>query len=341
MPDPLRIGVIGAGWFASRRHCPDINNHPLTELTALCRRDPEMLDRMGQHFGVAARFTDYRQLLDSGTTDAVVICSPHDLHYEHAAAALEAGQHVLLEKPITTTAADGHRLVALAKDRDLSLVVAQNPPYWSHCRHLRARIDQGSLGELEAAHIHWVGNALGVLGLDELSPNLPGVVPPTLFRQDPRQNGGGFFTDGGSHLLCELLWCTGRRVVEVSAHMDRPDWDVRAALGLKLDNGALATVSCTADSRILAKRQHSLYYGSKATAQLRGFPFTVHFTPEGGAEQCFNEDELPPPPTPIEDLLACIVQEAAPQMAAADAVHIVEVLEAAYLAAAEGRTVAL
>ena len=74
--NPLRLGVIGTGWFASKRL---------------------ELERMGQAFGVNALFTDYGDLLASGQVDGAVICSPHDLHYEHTRAALEAGLPVLLE----------------------------------------------------------------------------------------------------------------------------------------------------------------------------------------------------------------------------------------------------
>lgn len=339
MSDSLRIGVIGAGWFASRRHCPDIQEHPRAALTALCRRDPQMLAKMADHFGVKETFTDYRELIGSGLVDAVLVCSPHDLHYEHSAAALEAGLHVLLEKPVTTTAEDGRKLVALAQEKGKALIVAQNPPFWSHCRYMRDVVENGTLGEIEAAHIHWVGNALGVLGLEDLPESMPGVVPPTLFRNDPGKNGGGFFTDGGSHLLCELLWCMQRRVVEVTAQMDRPDWDVRAALGLRLDNGALATVSCTADSQIRAKRQHSLYYGSKATIELRGFPFEVKVLPQEGAAESHHENDLPAAPTPVDNLVECALGGGAPAISPAEAVHLVEILEAAYRSAATGAAV--
>jgi len=72
--------------------------------------------------------------------------------------------------------------VALAAEKGLALVVAQNPPYWSHCRYLRDKIQQGALGEIEGAAIHWVGNARGVLGLEPLPDDMPGVVKPTLHK---------------------------------------------------------------------------------------------------------------------------------------------------------------
>jgi predicted dehydrogenase len=326
---PLRLGVIGAGWFASRRHCPDVLRHPETALSALCRRDPAELRKMADHFKVEHCFADYRELVHSGLVDAVIVCSPHHLHYEHALAALEQGLHVLLEKPITIAPEEGRRLVELAAARKLALVVAQNPPYWSHCRFLREQFAAGRLGAVESAHVHWVGNAKGVLGLEALPAEMPGVVRPSLFRGDAAQNGGGFLMDGGTHLVSELVWCTGLRVVEVSALMDNPRWDLRASLDLRLGNGALATLSILADSAIAAKRQHSVYYGSGGTAVLRGFPFEV--TLEAGAEVlCRREDELPAPPTPVADLVDCILRQGRPAMPGELAVHVVEIIQAAY-----------
>lgn len=337
---PVRLGVIGAGWFASRRHCPDILKHPQAELTALCRRDPEQLQKMAAHFGAKHCFTDYRALLRSGEVDGVVICSPHHLHYEHTLAALEQGLHVLLEKPITIDPDEGRRLVALAAAKQLTLLVAQNPPYWSHCRYLREQVQEGKLGRIESAHIHWVGNAKGVLGLEPLPGDLPGVVRPSLFRGDPRQNGGGFLMDGGSHLVSELLWCTGLRVTEVTALMDDPAWDVRAALTARLDNDGLATLSILADSQVAAKRQHSVYYGSAGTAVLSGFPFEVRL--EAGKTQTHQrEEELPAPPSPVDDLMDCILKGDRPAMPGELAVHVVEVLQAAYTSARTGKAVSI
>ena len=147
--NPLRLGVIGAGSFASRRHCPDIVAHDDATLTALCRRSRPELERMGQAFGVNALFTDYGDLLASGQVDGVVICSPHDLHYEHTRAALEADLPVLLEKPLTIDPGQGRELVKLADARDLVLLVAQNPPYWSHCHRLQQIIVGDLIGSGE------------------------------------------------------------------------------------------------------------------------------------------------------------------------------------------------
>lgn len=334
-----RIGVIGAGWFASRRHCPDVASHPRAQLTALCRRDEAALAKMGVAFDVDRLFVDYRDLINSGLTDAVLICSPHDQHYEHALAALEAGLHVLLEKPITVDPAQGRELVARARELDRILLVAQNPPYWRHCTRLRQAFMDGSLGELESATISWVGNALGVLGHEPLPPDLPGTVPPTLFRGDAAAQ-GGFLVDGGSHLLCELVWCTGLTVESVTALMDDAAADLRAVVGLQLTNGAMVSLVQTADSQIRAKRQRNLYFGSQGTATISGFPFSLQLQTEK-ATQLWTEDELPRVPTPVDDLIEAMDGGGPVRIDGDTAVHIVEILDAAYRSAASGQRVSI
>ncbi|KAK3254211.1 hypothetical protein CYMTET_36569 [Cymbomonas tetramitiformis] len=277
----IRVGVIGAGSFASRRHCPDIIAHPKAQLTALCRRNDIELQKMAGAFAVEHTYTDHSQLLTSRLVDAVLVSSPHNLHYEHTKAALENGLHVLLEKPLCLDSRDARRLVELASSRNLRLLVAHNPPYWRHCRHLREQFQGGRLGNLEAASLTAVGNFLGVLAREPLPDKIPGVVAPTLYRGDPLQNGGGYLMDGGPHLLCELLWCTGRHVAEVSAQVDDAAFELRYVLTLRMDNGALVTVSQVANSNSRSKRQHNVYFGSKGTATVRGFPFTVEYDVEG------------------------------------------------------------
>lgn len=331
-----RIGVIGAGWFASRRHCPDVDSHPRAKLAALCRRDEAALAKMGAAFQVDDLFSDYRALLASGTTDAVLICSPHQTHFEHTMAALEAGQHVLLEKPITLNADEGRVLVERARETGRVLLVAQNPPYWRHCERLKQFVD-GRIGELESASISWVGNALGVLGREPLPADLPGVVPPTLFRGDAGAN-GGFLVDGGSHLLCELVWCTGLRVSAVMAQMDSAESDVRAVVGLEMSNGAMVSLVQTADSKIHRKRQHSAYYGSLGTALVTGFPFHLQLETEEGVDR-FSEEQLPDVPRPIDDLVQAMETGQPVRLDGETAVHLVEILTAAYEAARLGRRV--
>ena len=118
--DRLRIGVIGLGWFGEI-HAETIAGVPDLELAALCTRTPDRLAAMGEKFGVKKLFRDYNDLFADPDIDAVSICTMWDQHREPAIAALKAGKHVFLEKPIASTVDDGRAITAAAKADPVTL----------------------------------------------------------------------------------------------------------------------------------------------------------------------------------------------------------------------------
>ena len=102
MSSKQRIGIIGAGWWAAVMHIPTLSSNPSAEIAGICATDPDALKKLQDEFGISYAVTDYRQLLSELDLDGVIISSPHIFHYEHAKAALEAGCHILVEKPFTT-----------------------------------------------------------------------------------------------------------------------------------------------------------------------------------------------------------------------------------------------
>ena len=118
-----RIGVIGAGWWAVANHLPELQKNPGCELVAVNRLGAAELAQVRSAFKVDQGFEDYREMLAKVPMDGVVIASPHVLHFEHVKAALEAGCHVLVEKPMATTAADARALVDLASRRGRQILV--------------------------------------------------------------------------------------------------------------------------------------------------------------------------------------------------------------------------
>lgn len=333
----IRIGVIGAGWFASRRHLPDIQSDPRLSLTAICRRNQELLNRMGDHFGVSDRYTGYRRMLAECELDAVLVATPHNFHFEPARAALEQGLHVLVEKPLTIHVAEGRDLVALAEEKDLVLAVALNPPYWKHCHAVRSRLPE--IGELETVEFIDTTNAEGVFGRAPLPDTLPGVVPPTLFRADVEANGGGNLIDGGSHLVSELLWCTGQMPVEVTSRMDACPADMRSLTALRLPNGALCSISLLADSRHPGKRVHHVYCGTDGSLYSTGWPFEIVTRFPEREPAVVPDGEFPEVPTPVGDFASAVLDGGAPLSPGRHALEVVSVIAAAYESAREGKPV--
>lgn len=336
----LRLGVIGAGWFASRRHLPDAARCGDVRIAALCRRDRLSLERVRDALALdAALFTDWREMLGAGGLDAVLIATPHAAHYEQAHAALECGLHVLLEKPMTVRASEARALAELASRRGLRLAVALNPPHWAHCHRMRELVSSGAIGDLEAVSLFWTGNAEYVFGEAPPPSGLPGVVPPTMYRADPELCGGGYLMDGGPHLVSEVLWVSGQRAMEVTCLMDTTPSDRRASLVLRLQNGALASITSVGNSRFGDRRVRNAFAGSAGTITVQGPDFRVRVQRTSGPAEEFTEAELAPVPGPVRNFADAVLAGAKLFSPAEHGVHVTEVLEAAYRSAAEGVSV--
>jgi predicted dehydrogenase len=340
MEKKVRLGVIGAGSFASRRHIPTIVESPDAQLVALCRRNEEMLRKMADYFDCQNTFTDYRQMLNAVEMDGVLVTTPHNLHYEHAKAALEKGLHVMIEKPMAVKADEARELADIAKDKGLVVIVALNPPFWSHTTYMREAIQAGVLGEIEGVHINWIGNAEHVFGLAPMPDSMPGVVPPTLFRADPKLGGGGHLVDSGSHLVSELLWCTGLRAQEVCALMDDAEFDMRANISISLESGAVCNISNVGNSKI-SRRIHHTYFGSKATLFVDGMPFKITISKPDEEPMAVPNVDMPKAPQPVDNLIDAVLGRAKPLCSAGDGLKVVEVIEAAYTSARTGKKVTL
>lgn len=143
----LGIGVIGCGYwgpnvirnFASIEEC---------ELRAVCDLDPERLGGVHRRYPAARATADALALIADPAVDAVAICTPIHTHFPLAHAALEAGKHVLVEKPLTDSVETAEALVEMAEDRGLTLQVDHTFVYGGAVRKIREIIDEGQLGDL-------------------------------------------------------------------------------------------------------------------------------------------------------------------------------------------------
>ncbi|SRR6266536_483560 len=146
MTDKIRIGVIGLG-IMGEQYVRIYKAHPLTSVEAICTRSHDRLDDVGNKFGVKARYTDYAEMLSEAPIDAVCVATPDFAHFAPAKAALEAGKHVLCEKPFTTDLQQADQLLALSKSRpQQKLQVAFNHRWLSSYYHGFATISRGEIG---------------------------------------------------------------------------------------------------------------------------------------------------------------------------------------------------
>src|SRR5262245_3793179 len=98
--DTIRVGVVGTSWYADLMHLPNLASHPRAELSAICGRDRNRAQEMATKYAIPHVFTDYRDMIAQGGLQALVVAIPDDLHYLVTMDALDAGLHVLCEKPL-------------------------------------------------------------------------------------------------------------------------------------------------------------------------------------------------------------------------------------------------
>lgn len=146
----LRAGIIGCGGIAERRHAPVLSKLEGVTLAALVDPSADRLAELGENYNVPEddRYTDLESMLSQAELDIVHICTPHDLHVTQAEAALQAGLHVLLEKPIATTLAEADRIIAAAEGAGKKVAISHNQLLSAGHRAVKGVVQAGELGEL-------------------------------------------------------------------------------------------------------------------------------------------------------------------------------------------------
>ena len=145
---PLRAGVIGLG--IGKNHAEGYATDPGTVLVALCDSDPLRLREYGQKYNIPAEylFHDYKEMLAKSALDIVSVCLPNFLHAEVTIAALNAGAHVICEKPMAATVAQAEQMNAIAATNNRRLMIAYNHRYRPDVQWMRRIIQAGLLGNI-------------------------------------------------------------------------------------------------------------------------------------------------------------------------------------------------
>jgi predicted dehydrogenase len=142
----IRTAIFGTG-FMGRVHLEAVRRVEFVEAAAIAGRNEEAARRLGAAFSVPAT-TDYRNVLRDSAIDAVHICTPNAQHFSMAKDALQAGKHVICEKPLTTTVAEAEELAALAARRGLRNCVCHNLRYYPMVQQMHSLREAGDLGEI-------------------------------------------------------------------------------------------------------------------------------------------------------------------------------------------------
>lgn len=332
----LRVGIVGAGAITQVAHLPVLKKLRSVEVQALCDPDTPKVRALADRFEVKNIYDDIEDLLRLEALDAVVVCSPTHLHESHILAALSAGAHVLVEKPLAMTAASVQRILRAAEKRSTVVMVGMNHRYRSDVQTVRSFVQSGELGTVESIRGSW----------HVFRPSRAQLG----WRQRKDQAGGGAMLDLGLAIVDLGLWFAGNAApIRVSATLDA---------GLKdraVEQSGSAFVVCEKNVSVFVDvTWHHLgegerfgvgVRGTKGTAginplnvwkELHGVPVDVSPTSSGSRENQFTASYR----AEWAHFQAVIAGQAkAPALSEHLVLH--RVLDAVYKSAADGKDISL
>ena len=246
---PLRLGILGCANIA-KQFARDVNGSPLVSIQAVTSRDLAKARAFAQSFDIARAHGSYEALLTDSALDAIYIPLPNSLHAEWAIRAMQAGKHVLCEKPLALNLAEVTRMFEVARQHGVMLL--ESYPYWfqPQTRDLLASLSHDKIGEvrsMQASFGFTVGNT------------------DTNIRMKP-DLGGGALLDAGSYPISLIRLVMGCAPERVMAHATWADTGVDISLIATLfyADGRRAQMSCAMDT---ANHRRATIVGSHGTVE--------------------------------------------------------------------------
>ncbi|MFD3259242.1 oxidoreductase [Paenibacillus lentus] len=187
----IQVGLIGFGLSGSVFHAPLIDRTEGLKLAAVVSSQP---DKVNESYPDAKVYRDVEALLNDQDIQVVVISSPNLTHYEYATQALEAGKHVVVEKPFTNSSEEAERLIALAREKKLLLTVYHNRRWDNDFLTIKRLLETGVLGNVSYYEAHF----------DRFRPEVSGRW------REQDLPGSGILYDLGSHLIDQALTLFGK-----------------------------------------------------------------------------------------------------------------------------------
>jgi myo-inositol 2-dehydrogenase / D-chiro-inositol 1-dehydrogenase len=223
----LRIAIVGCGEVTEHKHLPALGRVRGARVVAVADVNPARCRHVAERYHIPHQFPDVAALLDARVADVVGALVPPGAHADVALQALDAGCHVLVEKPLALTLDDADALIAKAHGRPLRAAMGFHMRWHRLVRRAREVVQSGQLGAIESIQTVWN------------SPRPDKGIPAW---KCTRATGGGALVELGVHLFDLWRFLLGANVVEVFARThDAIREDEHALVTARLDNGVLAT----------------------------------------------------------------------------------------------------
>jgi predicted dehydrogenase len=330
----IRIAVVGGGNVAQVAHLPAYKSHPDVELVALVEEDPVKRRNLLNQYPFESAYDDLTKMLKNEEVDGVDICTPNFLHAPMAIAALRAGCHVLCEKPIARNAAEARKMVDAARKAKRKLMVAMNNRFRRDVETLHKFIKHGSLGDVQSVTAGWRRR---VQAWHERN-----------WFTDPTKSGGGALLDLGTPKMDLAIWIAGlkkptRVTCNVFGRSGRKGVEDSACAMVNFAGGSCLILEVTWNLQAPNDETYFEVYGTKGAANLQ--PLSIHkamhgqlvnVTPAIDGPRNYYKDSYR---REIHHFIECIQKKRSPLTTGAEALKVLEILDAMYESAATGREV--
>jgi len=225
---PIKVGIIGCGWAGGTLHLPALKSLPGAEVVAIADIDQHRLNQVGDKYGIKNRYTDFMELIKNNEVEVVAVCVPAKSHAEVAFAALDAGKHTFIEKPLALTMGEMELLIEKANVSPGKATVGFNLRCHRLVREARKIIREGALGKIESMRSAWTSDVRHYRDMPEW--------------RNKRGEGGGTIIEIAIHHFDLWRFLLGSEVEEVSALTRSFEWDDQiATVNARMDNGAIVS----------------------------------------------------------------------------------------------------
>ena len=291
LPGLVRVGVVGTSWWPDWLYLPVLKGHAQVSLSAICGRNRDRAGEMAAKYAIPAVYTDYEEMFRLGNLDAVVIAVPDDLHYTIAMAAMEAGLHVLGEKPMAFNLEQARKMCAKAEAARVKHMIFFTYRWVPYIRALERLLSQGTIGRVLDVQFTYIGDyARGA---------------EYQWKWD-RQHGLGVLGDLGSHLI-DMARLTVGEIARVQASLNvripkahpagesYPAANDSATLALQFANGAAGTIFASAGVQLGSRGQvqRILLAGEEGTLEVTSDWTGYSLRGLRGSETEFQELPIP------------------------------------------------
>lgn len=341
----VRVGIVGVGIGSA--HASGYSKLSNVEIAALCDLDTARAQRLADQYGVRKIYSDYHVMLSEEKLDAVSVCTPNSLHAPVAIAALNAGCHVLCEKPLSINAAEGKKIVDAARKAKTKFMIGMNNRFRGDTQLLKKVIEHGDLGAIYYARCGWIRRN-----------GIPGMG--SWFTQKAMA-GGGPLIDIGVHAMDLTLYLMGNpkptSVFGATYAKFGPrgkgasgwgipvkggtfDVEDLAAAQVRFADGATLTLEASWAQHTAGDKLYSEVYGEKGGATLE--PFRIYTEQYGRpADITPQAPQINGHEAEIDHFIECIVEDKTPLATAEQALDVMKILDAIYESSRTGQSVAI